>query len=102
MAGTVAPYPLLWLNEVQPNNASGLLDNTGARQPWLELYNSSTNPIALDGFFLSTTYTNLNQWAFPTGTVVPSLVNPNVLQPAQLRQAIEEAMAAIAGRSRDL
>src|SRR5437868_6428027 len=38
----------------------------------------------------------------PTGTVVPSLVNPNVLQPAQLRQAIEEAMAAIAGRSRDV
>ncbi len=70
VAGMLAPYPLLWINEVQPNNASGLLDNTGTPQPWIELFNSGTNSISLDGLFLSRTCTNVTQWAFPPGAVI--------------------------------
>ncbi len=70
VAGMVSPYPLLWLNEVQPINPSGLADNTGTPQPWIELFNSGTNALALDGCFLSKSCANLNQWAFPTGTVL--------------------------------
>ena len=70
VAGTVNPYPLLWINEVQPNNPNGFLDNTATAQPWLELLNTSTNSLSLDGYTLSKNYTNLNQWAFPTGTVL--------------------------------
>lgn len=70
VAGTVTPYPLIWINEVQPNNFSGLQDNTGTPQPWLELFNNGSNTLTLDGYFLSKSYTNLNQWAFPTGTVI--------------------------------
>src|SRR6185369_13582054 len=57
VAGTVTPYPLLWLNEVQPNNPDGVADNTGVPQPWLELFNNSTNALVLDGYSLSKTYT---------------------------------------------
>ncbi len=70
MAGNVFPYPKLWINEVQPNNVNTLLDNTGVAQPWIELFNSGTNTIPLDGLSLSKSYTNLNMWSFPPNTLL--------------------------------
>ncbi|MCX6904374.1 MAG: lamin tail domain-containing protein, partial [Verrucomicrobia bacterium] len=70
VAGTVPPYPLLWLNEVQPNNPDGYRDNTGTAQPWLELFNSGTNALSLSNYFLANNYTNLSQWAFPSNLVI--------------------------------
>ena len=70
VAAAVEPYPLLWINEVQPGNSSTLLDNTGTAQPWIELYNSSTNTIDVSGWSLSKGYTNLNMWSFPVGTIL--------------------------------
>src|SRR6185503_12251403 len=64
------PYPLLWLNEVASLNTSGVSDNQGEREPWVELYNSSDAPISLQGFFLTDDYLNLNKWAFPANAVV--------------------------------
>ena len=66
----VQPYPLVWLNEVQPVNSSGLADNQGEREPWIELYNSGATPVSLDGLYLSAGYSNLTQWAFPAGAVI--------------------------------
>ena len=70
VAGTVTPYPLLWINEIQPNNPSGLQDNTGTPQPWIELFNNGTANISLDGYVLARSYANLNQWAFPPGVLI--------------------------------
>ena len=67
---SLPPFPLLWLNEVQPENVNGITDNNGQRDPWLELYNSSSVPIALDGYTLANNYTNLAQWAFPSGATL--------------------------------
>jgi len=61
---------------VQPNNVNTWLDNTGLAQPWIELFNSGTNTIQLDGLSLSKSYTNLNMWSFPANTF---------LQPGQFR-----------------
>lgn len=72
VAGTVAPYPLLWINEVLPVNLNGLPDNTTTPQPWVELFNSGTNDLSLDGFYLANNYTNIAQWAFPPGLTVPA------------------------------
>ena len=47
MRATLAPFPLVWINEVLATNSSGITDNTGTREPWIELYNSGTNSIAL-------------------------------------------------------
>jgi hypothetical protein len=63
-------YPLLWLNEVLPINATGLADNNAEREPWIELYNSSATPISLDGFHLTDDYMNLAKWAFPGDSVI--------------------------------
>src|SRR6266540_2380287 len=60
--------PLLWLNEVQPDNVTGVPDRFGHHHPWVELYNSGTNTINLGGYSLANNYTNLAQWAFPQNT----------------------------------
>jgi hypothetical protein len=66
-AGVRSPFPPLWLNEAQPENLTGIADNQGEREPWVELYNAGPGVVSLDGFYLADNYTNLNQWAFPPG-----------------------------------
>ncbi len=58
-------FPLVWINEIQPNNVTGATDNAGDRDPWLELYNSGSTTVDLAGLYLSDNYTNLTRWAFP-------------------------------------
>src|SRR5205823_7862991 len=70
LAASLPSYPPLWLNEVQPDNLAGIADNTGERDPWLELYNAGAAPVSLDGFSLANNYTNLSQWSFPAGTTI--------------------------------
>ena len=61
-------FPAVWLNEVQPDNLSGVVDRFGERDPWLELHNSGTDTVSLDGFYLTTNYANLTLWPFPAGS----------------------------------
>ena len=81
VAGAIDPYPLLWINEVQPVNLSGLLDNTGTNhQPWVELYNSGPSNINLGGLYLAKVHSNLTAhlpshnpqvaWAFPSNATI--------------------------------
>jgi regulation of enolase protein 1 (concanavalin A-like superfamily) len=67
---TLTPFPLVWLNEIVPNNLSGLTDNAGDRDPWIELYNSGDTTIDLSPYYLANNYTNLTQWQFPAGTTI--------------------------------
>src|SRR6185503_2791909 len=69
-ATSLPAYPPLWLNEVQPNNVTTLIDNAGDKDPWVELYNSGSSPINLTGFSLSHSYSQLALWPFPAGTVI--------------------------------
>jgi hypothetical protein len=62
--------PSIWLNEVQPNNVSGITDQLGEREPWVEIYNGESGTVDLDGFYLTDTFTDLTRWAFPAGTTV--------------------------------
>src|SRR6185503_10067482 len=41
-------FPTLWINEVQADNPNGILDSFGERDPWVEIYNTSTNTVSLD------------------------------------------------------
>ena len=65
---TLPPFPALWLNEVQPNNfflgTNGLTDRFGDRDPWVELFNGSSNTISLNGYALANNFSNLAQWPF--------------------------------------
>ena len=63
-------FPSLWINEVQAENVTGITDNHGEREPWIEIYNTSTNTVSLNGLFLAPNYTNLTHWAFPPGSSI--------------------------------
>ena len=67
VADSLPAFPLVWLNEIQPNNVSGLLDRMGEREPWIELFNADTVSVSLAGCYLTESYSNLTQWAFPAG-----------------------------------
>jgi hypothetical protein len=68
---TLAPFPLVWINEVQVFNTNGVMDNLSEREPWIELYNNGPTNVSLTGFFLTDTYSNLTRWPFPTGVIQP-------------------------------
>ena len=70
VAADLPEFPPLWLNEVLPNNTTGLLDSKDQPEPWLELVNRGSLPVSLDGWSLANSYTNLGQWVFPAGTVI--------------------------------
>jgi len=70
VASVLPAFPPLWLNEVQPQNLTGAVDNFGEREPWIELYNAGTNALSLDGFALSDGHDNLARWPFPTNTLI--------------------------------
>jgi hypothetical protein len=60
-------FPTLWINEVQADNVSGIFDSAAQREPWVEIYNNGSTTVSLDGLYLSSSYTNLTNWAFPAG-----------------------------------
>src|SRR5205085_11871210 len=67
---TMTPIPPLWLNEVQADNLTGIIDNSAQHDPWVEIYNAGTNAVTLTNLFLSDNYTNLLNWPFPTNTTI--------------------------------
>jgi hypothetical protein len=69
---SLAAFPPLRINEVQTNDATGILDGTGHRGPWLEIFNETSAPVSLDGLYLSNSYDDLLRWAFPSGSTVPA------------------------------
>ena len=73
VAASLAPFPSLWINEVQPDNLTGITNRGGQHAGWLELYNPGTNVISLNRLYLTDTYTDLLLWAFPTNaTITPA------------------------------
>lgn len=62
--------PSLWLNEINPANSNGITDHLGHHAAWAELYNSGSTAISLSGYYLSPSYSNLTQWALPSGATI--------------------------------
>lgn len=70
IARTVPAFPSLWINEIQPENLSGITNRLGQRAPWIEIFNPSTNTLSLGGLYLGTNYENQGLWPFPSNAVV--------------------------------
>jgi hypothetical protein len=64
-ATVLPPFPPLWINEFLPLNLTGITDNAGDFEPWVEIYNGGSSAVSLAGWHLSDNYTNLTRWAFP-------------------------------------
>jgi hypothetical protein len=70
VAASLPPFPPLWINEVDPDNLTGLTNSARQPAPWLELFNSSTNNVALAGLYLTSSYADLTNWAFPADAAI--------------------------------
>lgn len=53
------------INEIVSSNGSTFSDEDGDFEDWVELVNTSTEPVQLEGFSLSDNLSNLQKWIFP-------------------------------------
>ncbi len=61
----------LHINEVMSSNATSHYDEDGDAEDWIELYNSGSKPLPLNGYGLSDDYQNPYRWVFPDITIDP-------------------------------
>jgi len=61
----------LRLNEFLASNDTGLRDEDGQRQDWIELHNPLSSPVDLTGWRLTDDPADLARWVFPARTLAP-------------------------------
>lgn len=59
----------LVINEFEADNTL-ILDPAGEAEDWIELHNTTTSAITLDGMYMTDTALNPTQWQFPSGTSI--------------------------------
>ncbi|MCB0712008.1 MAG: lamin tail domain-containing protein [Ignavibacteriae bacterium] len=59
------------INEYLTRNVSTVKDPAGENDPWIELYNNSSEEIDLSGWHLVYDAVTTTQWTFPNGTTIP-------------------------------
>ena len=57
------------ISEILADNEEGVEDEDGARQDWIELYNSGTEATSLDGWWLTDKTNNVTQWRIPAVSI---------------------------------
>ncbi len=71
-SGTVTPPPALFINEWMASNQSAAIDPAdGAFDDWFELYNPSSMPVSIAGFWLSDDPTAPSLCVVPQGFYIP-------------------------------
>jgi hypothetical protein len=69
------PFPTVGsvlINEVVASNSNSALDQNGENDDWIELYNTTSNPIDLSGMYLTDDALDLMKWSFPVPTTIPA------------------------------
>ncbi|TVR45132.1 MAG: hypothetical protein EA425_18505, partial [Puniceicoccaceae bacterium] len=59
------------INEVMASNATTIADEDGDYEDWIELYNYGDQPVGLQGWGLSDSYSNPFKWTFPDTSIAP-------------------------------
>jgi hypothetical protein len=60
------------INEFLASNVSSQADQDGEYDDWIELYNNTSSAINLSNYYMTDDATDLTQWAFPSGTIIPA------------------------------
>lgn len=71
LMATVSAAGELVINEILTSNQSGLMDEDGENQDWIEIVNRSSTPINLSQWSLSDDPNLPDQWTFPSRTLAP-------------------------------
>tara|TARA_B100001964_G_scaffold171807_1_gene189099 strand:- start:828 stop:4154 length:3327 start_codon:yes stop_codon:yes gene_type:complete len=67
---TLFTYSQVVINEYSAANFDSFQDNYGEYEDWVEIYNTSTTNIDLNGWYLSDKASNLTKWQFPSSFIV--------------------------------
>jgi hypothetical protein len=67
-----ASFAQVVINEFSAANLSLTVDNYQKYEDWVELYNTSTQPVDIGDWLLSDDKAKPEKWAFPTGTIIPA------------------------------
>jgi hypothetical protein len=62
--------PVLAVNELVASNTSGVLDDHGEREDWVEIYNPGDATVDLGGMYLTDDLGNGNKWEIPAGVSI--------------------------------
>ena len=60
------------INEICPNPKVGIPDDDGEIVDWLELYNTTNDPVSLSDLYLSDRENKPMKWRFPYGATIPA------------------------------
>ncbi len=66
-----APAAGLVVNEFLASNETGLVDEAGEAEDWIEIYNPTADPVSLLGYTLTDDLAVAGAWAFPDTTLAP-------------------------------
>ncbi len=61
----------VYINEFMAANSSGITDEMGEFDDWIELYNPGPDPVDLSDYFLTDDLSSPIQWSFPDTTIAP-------------------------------
>ena len=59
------------INEVCPSNANIIFDEDGESSDWIELYNTGSSAVNLQGYYISDRFSALTKWSFPSLSIGP-------------------------------
>lgn len=77
MAPDTAMVEQIFINEVMARNTSGLTDEAGEHEDWIELYNGGSTPVDLAGLYFADALPPLELWPIPTGNPELTTIMPN-------------------------
>ena len=58
------------INEVMASNTTSAADSLGQYDDWIELYNLTSQPQDISGYYLTDNSLNLIKWEFPAGSII--------------------------------
>ena len=73
----VIPPAEVVINECQSLNTQGPLDVAGEMEDWIELYNPTSLPVNLAGYYLTDRLNNPTKWKFPVQAGDSTIIGPN-------------------------
>ena len=70
--GTPSVTARLYITEFMADNRRTIEDEDGDASDWIEIFNSGTDPVSLEGYFLTDSADTLTMWSFPAADHGPS------------------------------
>src|SRR5215203_2212668 len=62
----------VFISEFIASNNGGLRDEDNDTPDWIEIFNSGTTNVNMDGWFLTDTADNLTKWRIPSTNLAPN------------------------------